>query len=365
MSIQELRALIESKTVEVRGFLDENKSEEAKTAMEELRALKDNLKIAEELEEEEKRDLESQRDLKSKEKRSNENMNETTEFRSIVKHVMGKEITKEERANIKTTDNSAVIPKQFVNELIEIQKGYGSLKHLCDVIPVFRNTGTMPIVDLDQNELLEVAEGADIVDGTFVTTDTPFTCKKYGLIQSLTSELIDDAEVEIEGLVKKNFANIVTAKENGKILSVIKVNSVAVEGATSYEDVQKEIDKSLPSVKSGLSTLVNVSTYAELKNKKDKQGRPLELITPVNGIEHFHGKPIFVVEDDMLPTTELMKETYYIGNFAEAVKFFDRKAVTIARSTEAGFRDDTTKIRILERFDVAKGSVRSLKKIEF
>ena len=365
MNIEELRGSIEDKTVEVRGFLDESKSEEAKTAMEELRGLKDSLKIAEQLEEEEKRDLEAQRDANKTEKRGNEDMPNKNEFRSIVKHVMGKEVTEEERANIKTTDNSAVIPKQFVNELIEIQKGYGSLKHLCDVIPVFRNTGTMPIVDLDQNELLEVAEGADIVDGTFVTTDTPFTCKKYGLIQSLTSELIDDAEVEIEGLVKKNFANIVTAKENEKILDVVKTNAVDIEGATSYEDVQKEIDKSLPSVKAGLSTLVNVSTYAELKNKKDEMGRTLDLITIVNGVEHFHGKPIYVAEDAMLPTTELMKETYYIGNFAEAVKFFDRKAVTIAKSTEAGFRDDTTKIRILERFDVAKGSVRSLKKIEF
>lgn len=365
MTLAELRALIESKTTEVRDFLAENKAEEAKKAMEELRELKGNLEITLELEDEEKRDLESQRDAKNKDKKSNENKENTSEFRSIVKHVMGKETTKEERANIKTTDNSAVIPKQFVNELIEIQKGYGSLKHLCDVIPVFRNTGTMPIVDLDQNELLEVEEGKDIVDGEFVTTDTPFTCKKYGLIQSLTSELIDDAEVEIEGLVKKNFANIITAKENEKILDVIKSNAVEVEGATSYEDVQKAIDKSLPSVKAGLSTLVNVSTYAELKNKKDNEGRPLNLITLVNGVEHFHGKPIDIVEDEMLPTAEEMKETYYIGNYAEAVKFFDRKAVTVARSTEAGFRDDTVKIRILERFDVAKGSVRSIKKIEF
>lgn len=362
MSIEELRALIASKTVEVRGFLKENKIDEANTVMEELRSLKKSLNMAEELEADEKRSLESQRE---KGKKGGKDIKTTSEFRSIVKHVMGSEISEEERANIKTTDNSAVIPKQFVNELIEIQKGYGSLKHLCDVIPVFRNTGTMPIVDLDQNELLEVAEGADIVDGTLVTTDTPFTCNKYGLIQSLTSELIDDAEVEIEGLVKKNFANIVTAKENEKILAVIKTNAAAVEGATSYEDVQKEIDKSLPTVKAGLSTLMNVSTYAELKNKKDKQGRPLDLIALVSGVEHFHGKPIHVAEDEMLPTTEEMKETYYIGNFTEAVKFFDRKAVTIARSTEAGFRDDTTKIRILERFDVAKGSVRSLKKIEF
>ena len=48
----------------------------------------------------------------------------------------------------------------------------------------------------------------------------------------------------------------------------------------------------------------------------------------------------------------------------EAVKFIQRKNITIARSKEAGFNDDTIKLRILERFDVTKGSTRSIKKIE-
>lgn len=49
----------------------------------------------------------------------------------------------------------------------------------------------------------------------------------------------------------------------------------------------------------------------------------------------------------------------------EAVKYCDRKAVTIARSTEAGFKDDTVKLRILERFVPVLGAKRSIKKIEF
>ena len=48
----------------------------------------------------------------------------------------------------------------------------------------------------------------------------------------------------------------------------------------------------------------------------------------------------------------------------EAVKFIVRKGVTVARSVEAGFNDDTIKLRVLERLDVIKGSKRSIKKIE-
>lgn len=332
---------------------------ELNSEIEDLRA---NIKSLEEEEEKraaaEKEDLENQR-------RNGAREQDKSEFRSVVKHVLGKEMTAEERADIKTTDNAAIIPKQFVNKLIEIQKGYGSLKGLCDIIPVTKNEGTIPVIDLDQNEMLDVAEGEDIVDGTLVTTDVPFKCAKVGLIQSLTSELIDDAEIEIESLVNKNFANIATAKENFKILKVVKDNATLVTGATSYEDVEKAIDGSLPAVKAGLVTLTNVTGYVHLKNMKDKEGRPLNLITEINGVEYFHGKPIVHVEDTLLPITELKTQVFYVLNMNEAVKYCDRKAVTVAKSTEAGFRDDTVKIRILERFIPVLGSKRSIKKIEF
>jgi len=362
MNINELKSEITTKTEDLGKKIEARDVDGAKALKEEIRQAKELLKLAEENEAEEKRELENQ---KNEEERGNKNMEKVNEFRAIVKSVMGKETTEEERAAIKTTDNSAVLPKQFINEIIEIQKGYGSLKGLCDIIPVTKNEGTIPVIDLDQNEMADVLEGADIVDGTLVTTDIPFTCSKVGLIQTLTSELVDDAEVEIEGLVRKNFANIATAKENSKILKVIKDNASVIAGATSYEDVEKAIDSALPSVKAGLITLTNVTSYVTLKNMKDAQKRPLNLITEVGGVEYFHSKPIVYVEDTLLPITEGKTNVFYIGNMKEVVKYCDRKGITIARSTEAGFKDDTVKIRILERFNPVKGSVRSLKKIEY
>lgn len=363
MNINELRQEITTKTEELAQKIESRDVEGAKALKEEIRQVKELLKLAEEQEQEERQSLENQKN--NKEERGNKNMEKVNEMRAIVKSVMGKEVSAEERAVIKTTDNSAVLPKQFINEIIELQKGYGSLKGLCDIITVTKNEGTIPVVDLDQNEMADVIEGQDIVDGTLVTTDIPFTVSKVGLIQTLTSELVDDAEVEIEGLVKKNFVNIATAKENGKILAVIKANATEITGATSYEDVEKAIDSALPAVKAGLVTLTNVSSYVALKNMKDTQKRPLNLITEVGGVEYFHGKPIIYVEDSLLPVTEGKNSVFYIGNMKEAVKYCDRKGITIARSTEAGFATDTVKVRILERFGVVKGSVRSLKKIEF
>jgi HK97 family phage major capsid protein len=360
MNITEMRAKIEALKVEVRTLLTSDVNS-AEVKMEEVRNLEKSLKLQVELGEAEEREILDQNKNK---KDGDDKMEKVNEMRSIVKHVIGETLTTEERAQITTLENGAVLPKQFINQLIEIQKGYGSLKYLCDVIPVTKAEGTMPVVDLDQNDLLDVLEGADIVEGELVTTDITFKCVKVGLIQTLTSELLADAEVEIEGLVRKNFTNIATVKENAKILAVIKNNATVVV-ATGYEDIDKTIDSALPSVKAGLSTITNVSGYVYLKNLKDlTTGRKLDLVTMVNGVEVYNSKPLVVVEDAMLPAT-VDKKVFYVCNTKEAIKFFDREAVTVATSVEAGFKNDTKKVRILERFDVAKGSVRSIKKIEF
>lgn len=361
MGIEELRQLLEQKKVEARGLLETDLAKAEKT-MEEVRELQKKIALYEEMEEQEKRDLENQRNQKNKRK-GDEDM-AANEMRAITKSLMGKELTPEERATIKTSDNSAVVPEQFINQLQEIKKSFGSLKEYCDVIPVTKNSGTIPVVDLDQNTLPEVNEGDNIVDGTLVTTELPFDCKKYGLIQSLSSELIEDAEVELESLVNKNFAEIVTVCENTKIINILKTNAAEVESATGYEDIETTIDTALPGYRKGLATYTNVKGFAYLKNLKDADGRALNLVTEVNGKYYFHSKELIVVDDTLLaPTTGT--HIFIVANTKEAVKFLDRKVVTIARSAEAGFNDDTVKVRILTRFGVTKGATRSIKKIEF
>lgn len=359
--ITELRSKIEQLTKEMREFIEKRDVEKAKAKKEEIRQTKELLDFELEIEEEEKRALQEQENRK---KNKLKNV-ETNEMRAVTKFIMGKDdLTDEERGMVKTDGNAAIIPKEFVNNLIVIQKGFGSLKGLCDVIPVSRNEGTIPVVDLDQNEMADIVEGEDIVDGTLVTSDVTYKCAKVGLIQEITSETLEDAIIDVENLVKKNFANIATIKENKKILDVITKNATEVQDAKSYEDVENAIDSSLPSVKAGLVTLANVTGYCLLKNMKDTQGRKLNLITEVNGVEYFNNKPIVTVDNELLTLTEGKKSIFYVLNFKEAVKFIDRKQITVAKSEEAGFSKDTTKIRILERFIPTLGSKRSIKKIE-
>ncbi len=376
MNLEELRQQLEAKKVEIRGFIDEKKATEAEMAVEEKRSLEKLITMQEDIEADEKRELENQ-----KSKKGNKNtMGKVNGFRSAVKNAFGVNMTEEERAlitilkeneeqreSIKSDNVSTLIPDEFVNQVIEIQKGFGALKGYCDVISVGKNQGTIPVVNLDQGDLEDIDEGDAITDGTLVSDEVTFTCSKVGLIQTLTSETIDDAEVEVEGIVKTIFANNATVKENSKILKVIKDNAVEYTNGTiaDYELIEMAIDTTVPSAKLGLSTITNVNGYAYLKNKKDLKGRPLDLITMVNGVEMFHGKPIIVVDDGFLPVTEDKNYVFYIANMKEAVKYIERKGISIARSTEAGFNDDTVKLRILERMTAIKGSARSVKRIEF
>ena len=357
MKIKELRQLLEQKKVEARA-LAETDLKKAEEVRDEVREIQRKIALLEEIEEEEKRDLDDQRDLNKRNRETTVN-----EMRAIVKSVMGEELSQEERATVVSSDNSAVLPKQFINQLQEIKKGYCSLKELCDVIPVTKNEGTIPVVDYDQNELADLADGEDIVDGTLVTTDLAYKCEKVGLIQSLSSELVDDAEIEIEGIAKTNFTEISVAKENKKIMNVVNTNATIVE-ATDYTTLEDVMAKALPTVKAGLITLCNVEGYAHLKNMKDKQGRNMNLITTIGDKEYFNGKPIETFDSSLVTPSEGKTKVYFSLNMKEAVKYPERKGITIARSTEAGFKDDTIKLRILERFDVIKGSIRSVKKIE-
>lgn len=366
MKLAELRQQKADKVKEVRSLNEAGKIEDAEKKLEEVRSLDKQIKIAEELEAEELRELQEQKKEKEERSKKGEKKAEkVSEMRAITKIVMGKsnELSVEERAVVTSSSNTAVIPKQFVNELQEIKRGFGSLKSLCDIIPVTLPTGTIPVFDHTQNALSIVTEGNTIVDGTLATTQLPYSVDKYGLLQSLSSEVIDDAQIEIEALVRTNFAEITTIQENAKILKAINDNATAAT-MTDYQDIETTIDSALPAVKSGLITLVNTRGYSYLKNMKDAQKRPLNLITNINGQDYFDGKPIYVFDDSLVTLTEGMTKLFYTINMHEAIKFIDRNEITIARSVDAGFDKDVIMLRILERFAVIAAVTRSINKYE-
>lgn len=371
--LQELRQKYKTLTDEIRALNNEGKVDEATAKLEERKKIQKQIDVEVALQEEEKRELEAKKRKKEEEGRAGNEKEPVNEFRSAIKYAIGgdarKNMSEEERAVVKTSDNAAVIPDEFINDIIKTKDGFGSLKKYCDERTVTKNKGTIPVVDLEQNEMKDVAEGDDIQDGTLVTTDIDFTCNKIGLITPLSSELVDDAEVEIQGLVRENFMEIATRKENVRILKVLSDNAVTVEvksNSTVEETIENTLDTALPSYKVGQMLLCNPTGYAYLKNKRDANGNKQNLITKINGIEYFNDYPIDTLDPKLITLSEGKTMLFYIANMKEAVLWTQRKERTIAVSGTlgAGFDNDTTKCRILERAGAQKKLTRSIKKIE-
>ena len=360
MNIAEIRQNLEAKKGEVRSLYNEGKIEEAENALEEKRKLEKQLKVAEELEEEEKRELEKQKEQrKEAEKVGERKENKELEYRALVKHMMGKNLTEEERAAITTSNvnsnTGAIIPSEFINKVDLIRSGYVTLKNYCDVIPVTSDNGKMPTSDLDE-ELADLEEDKELVESMLDTKEIEYKVKDLGLLKSVGNSTLEDSAVAfIDGMLAPNFAVASVNKENKMVCSVVNTNSSAVTvGAdTKVEDVlAKTISKEVPTIKAGLVIITNGEGYSYIDNLKDATGRKDDRVTERDGKLFFKNKEVIEMADKTLPALSASKTmVFYVVNL-KTVKFFDRKQVEIARSTEAGFTANKTLVRAIERADI-------------
>ncbi len=286
------------------------------------------------------------------------------EIRALKNYLFGRQLNTEERGLIKTVDNAAILPLEFSNKLQEIKNGYGSLQEYCEVIPVKKSKGVIPVVDYSQNKDYQdsIVEGEAFPDADLVTSDMEYSCDKTGMLFTVSEELYEDSEIKINNITENNFTEIAVIKENKKILNAIDLNAKVNEGE-NYENLIDIMDSTPPTLRKGLITLCNIEGYKYLKSMKDSSGKNLELITSgVDGREYFNNKEIIVVDDSLITLSEGKTKLYYSLNMKEAIKFIKKKGVKI--SSIPGFSDDTIKVKLIEEFDVVNGSSRTINKLE-
>lgn len=369
MTVKEIREAIEAKKVEVRGFLDAKDAEKAKTANEELRDLKESLKIAEELEAEEVRDLENQdkNEKRGNDKMENREINKELEYRAIGKFLLGKELTAEERASVNVGNSGAILPEAFVNQLQVLTNGFPALKKYTHVIPVTTNTGKMPVSSgSTTRKLAKLATDTELVKEMITTTPVEYAVDDYGKIIPVENSVLEDAGVDFfNGLVAPDFAECAVNSENEAIIDIVEANATTFT-ATDYKGIAKCLNTKIkPSLLKQTVILTNQSGYDYLDGLTDTTGRPLLVDSlAVEGGKTFKGREVIVMDDADLPAT-VDKKVFYLVNLYALVKFFDRKQYEIAVSKEAGFTYNQTFVRAIERFDAVKGDARACFKIEF
>lgn len=361
MTIAELREKIEGLTTEIRSLKDENKFDEAEAKLAEMRSLKRELKIQEALDKEEREQLERKKNEKRNEDKEVEKRESSKdlEYRALVKAMMGKPLTEEERKSITdgnfNSNTGAIIPSQFINKVDLYRSGKKSLKSYCDVIPVTSDNGKMPATYLNE-ELADLEEDTDMVESMINMSEIEFKVSDKGMLKKVGNNLLSDSPVNfIDGILAPSFATASVNRENKDIMAVVNTNSkvITVEVDEKVEDViAKTISKTDDNIAAGLVIVTNEEGYSYIDNLRDASGRKSDDVSYINGTLHFKSKEVIKISNSRLPQlTELKTMVFYVVNL-RTVKFFDRKQIEIAKSTEAGFKANKTYVRAVERYDV-------------
>lgn len=255
------------------------------------------------------------------------------------------------------SDAGLTIPQDIQTAIHALVRQYDSLQEYVNVESVGTATGSrvyekwsdiIPLTELDD-------EGAKIGDN-----DDPklavikYTIKRYSGINTATNSLLKDTAENILAWLAGWIAKKVVVTRNLKILSVI--NTLPKKPTLTKWDDIIDLESSIdPAIKRTSIFMTNTSGFAALRKVKDAMGR--YLMTPdVHNPEQYtiDGYRVIEIGDKWLADNSGAHPLYF-GDLKQAVTLFDREAMSLLATNIGGgaFETDSTKVRVIDRFDVA------------
>ena len=257
----------------------------------------------------------------------------------------------------KNGNGGLTIPVDIQTAIHELVRQQASLQNIVNVETVSTTSGSRvyevlsditPMAELDD-------EGAVIGD----IDDPKLTLVKYAIhryagISTITNSLLKDTAANILAWIENWIAKKVTVTRNTKILEVMG-NAPAKPTISNFDDIKDLTNNTLdPAIIATSSFITNQSGYNILSKMKDAEGRYLvqpDVTQPDR--ELINGKPVMVISDKWLPDIKGSHPLYY-GDFKQAITLFDREDMSLMTTNVGGnaFETDTTKLRVIDRFDV-------------
>lgn len=251
------------------------------------------------------------------------------------------------------TKGGYLIPQEFIAPIAEARGELIALKELCSIKMVSRLTGVMPKAAVENGKLVAFDENTAINKDTIDFGQVPFTVKSYGDIIPVSNELLADADVDLVGFINSRFAKKAVNTENADIVALM--DTLTETAITDYKGIIKALNTSLdPAVAADAVIITNQDGYNYLDSLTDDNGRPLLTMSFADfKTVTFRGHKIVYLNNETIKTTA-GKIPFYVGSLADFAYFFDRSGVELAADASAGFTSNTTYLRAIERYDVAK-----------
>ena len=204
----------------------------------------------------------------------------------------------------------------------------------------------------------------DAEDGEIPDLDNPrltiikYLIKRYAGIITATNTLLKDTAENILAWLSSWIAKKVVVTRNQAIIAVMQAVPKKPTIA-NFDDVITMINTSVdPAIIATSSLLTNQSGLNKLALVKTAEGKYLLESDPTKPNSYLvKGKQVIVVADRWLPnggTTNAPVYPLYYGDMSQAITLFDRENMSLLPTNigAGAFETDTTKIRVIDRFDV-------------
>lgn len=248
------------------------------------------------------------------------------------------------------------IPKDIQTTIHTLVRQYDSLQEYVNVESVTTASGSRVYEKwADITALAEI----DTEDGQIQANDDPklttikYLIKRYAGITTVTNSLLKDTAENIIAWLSSWIAKKVVVTRNTKIIEAIDKlpTKPTLAKWDDIIDLEAKVD---PAIKPTSMFLTNTSGFTALKKVKDAMGNYLmqrDVQSPTG--YSIDGFPVKEVADRWLPNKSTARPLYF-GDLKQAVTLFDRENMSLlATNIGAGaFETDTTKIRVIDRFDV-------------
>ena len=248
------------------------------------------------------------------------------------------------------------IPKDIQTTIHTLVRQYDSLQEYVNVESVTTVSGSRVYEKwADITALAEIdTEGAKIGDNDDPQlTTVKYLIKRYAGITTITNSLLKDTAENIIAWLSSWIAKKVVVTRNTKIIAAIDKlpTKPTLAKWDDIIDLEAKVD---PAIKPTSMFLTNTSGFTALKKVKDAMGNYLmerDVKSPTG--YSIDGFPVKEVADRWLPNKSTARPLYF-GDLKQAVTLFDRENMSLlATNIGAGaFETDTTKIRVIDRFDV-------------
>lgn len=249
------------------------------------------------------------------------------------------------------------IPQDIQTTIHTLVRQYDSLQEYVNVEHVSTSKGSR--VYEKWSDITALAE-IDDEDGSIGANTDPqlttvkYLIKRYAGITTVTNSLLKDTAENIIAWLSGWIAKKVVVTRNTKIIDAIGKlpKKPTLAKWDDIIDLEAKVD---PAIKPTSMFLTNTSGFTALKKVKDAMGNYLmerDVKSPTG--YSIDGFPVKEVADRWLPNNSTARPLYF-GDLKQAVTLFDRENMSLlATNIGAGaFETDTTKIRVIDRFDVA------------